>query len=34
MDVFEMDYHVDRKVTEMVTVSEEMPIIVSKTKWN
>jgi hypothetical protein len=31
---FEMDYHVDRKVTEMVTVSEEMPIVVSKTKWN
>jgi hypothetical protein len=32
--LFEMDYQVDRKVMEMVTVSEEMPITVSKTKWN
>jgi hypothetical protein len=30
---FEMDYQGDRKVTEMVTVFEEMPITVSKTKW-
>jgi hypothetical protein len=29
-----MDYQVDRKVMEMVTVSEEMPITVSKTKKN
>ena len=31
--LFEMDYQVDRKMTEMVIVSEEVPITVSKTNW-
>ena len=31
---FEMDYQVDRKMTEMVTISKEVPLIVSKTNWN
>ena len=31
---FNMDYQVNRKVMEMVIISEEMPTIVSKTKRN
>jgi hypothetical protein len=31
---FEMDYQVDRTMTEMVTISEEVQIIVSKPNWN
>jgi hypothetical protein len=31
---FEMDYQVDRKMTEMVTFFEIVPIIVSKTNWH
>ena len=32
--IFEMDYQVDRKMTVMVTTSKELPMVVSKTKWN
>jgi hypothetical protein len=31
---FEMDYHVDRKMTKMVTISKKVPITVSKTNWH